>query len=440
MKFSQLVPPLFLFSLLLLIAPVAFASDDTKPNILLLISDDHDEAHAGFMGNPQVKTPTLDRLAKGGVLFSTGLLPMSRCRPSLASFLTGLYPHQHGIYYNYGPDRLKRHSYFPEMLRDAGYATFAQGIYWEGNPRELGFAYGKGKDYAFARKDQDDLFDFLDLKKQPFFVWYAPRIPHLPHRPPQKYLDLFAQSEVIIPDWVSPEKVAKYQQLERLSFAMETWYDDNVGKVLEKLSANKMIENTIIVFVIDNGWCNGLVSKGSAFDKGLRTPIIVHWPKNIKGGRVFKEMVSTLDVVPTLIEYAGLPVPANLPGHSLKPALEGGDQQFSDILFGAIFPSVASKNGTPESDAYAFFARTNKWKYIHYVQDITKDKNDTFFRIQHVMTDFPARKAGDEDLYDLEKDPYELHNLSNEPEYKELLADFKEKIHQWWVSTGGKGY
>ncbi len=415
-----------------------FAESGVRPNILLIISDDHNHTHTGFTGNPNVKTPTIDKLAQEGTLFPTAYVPMSRCRPTLAGFLSGMYPHQHGIYYNSGPDQLNAKYLLPALLRDTGYATFAQGKYWEGKPERLGFTHGKGKDYFFVRRDQKDLFKFFDkLKNQNFFVWYAPRIPHVPLRPPKEFLNFFKQDDIPIPSWVPKEKHKRYREIERLSFAMEYWLDASINAVLEKLKEKDLLKNTLVIFVIDNGWCNGLVSKGSAFEMGLRTPVIFYWPDHIKSGQVIPKMISALDIVPTILDYAGIAPPESMAGKSLKPAIEGKNAEFRDTLFGAIYPSVASKNPAPESDVYAFYARTEKWKYIFYVKDITEDRNN-YFRIQHVMTDFPARKAGDQDLYYLPDDPFERNNLSQNPEHEEMMKDLKKKTLNWWHETGGK--
>ena len=119
------------------------AAEATRPNIVYIISDDHDYEHLGFMGNEFVHTPTLDKLARDGAVFTTAHLPMSRCHPTLASFLSGRWPHQSGIYYNYGTQKLSPKHSLPNLLKDAGYATYVEGKYWEGDPREMGFTHGR---------------------------------------------------------------------------------------------------------------------------------------------------------------------------------------------------------------------------------------------------------------------------------------------------------
>lgn len=428
-----------------LTATIGFAAEqpDTKrPNIVFIISDDHDNEHLGFMGNSQVHTPTLDRLADSGTVFTCAHLTMSRCHPTLASFLSGRWPHQTGIYYNYGSKRLGPENSLPLLLKKAGYATYVGGKYWERHPRKSGFTHGADRAAkTFVRKDQDELFRFLDefAGKKPFFVWWAPCLPHTPHNPPQKYLDLFKRKEIKIPDWYKGNKKA-FRKKEHKSFAMEAWLDDSLDQLNKKLKDLKVYDNTMFVFVIDNGWCNGLVSKGSPFEKGLRTPIFFTLPGTIPEGKRFDGLVSTLDLYPTILDYAGVPVPKTAAGRNLRPTIEGKEDATRDVLFGAIYPSTATKGDErPERDIYALYARTKKWKYIFYVQGINdKGKNKKRLRIYTILTDFPTRKKGDEDLYDLEADPHELNNLSANPKHKALMAELKKKALAWWAETGGK--
>ena len=110
-----------------------------------------------------------------------------------------------------------------------------------------------------------------------------------------------------------------------------------------------------------------------------------------------------------------------------------------DALFGAIYPAFATKGDErPERDVYALYVRTEKWKYIYFLQDVVQQRNGDYFRIQSIETDYPARKAGDEDLYDLEDDPYEQNNLAGDPAQKKRLAQLREQVLTWWRATGGK--
>ncbi len=438
----------------LVIRPLTAEETRERPNIVLLISDDQDYEHLGFMGNSFVHTPNLDRLARAGTVFTTAHLPMSRCHPTLASFLSGRWPHQSGIYYNYGKKKLAPDNSLPNLLRQAGYATYVEGKYWEGNPREMGFTHGKGKTAGtFVRKTQESLFAFIDAHagKQPMFIWWAPKLPHTPHNPPQRYRALYDAKQMPIPPYMRgrvdhipmrpdlPRRQRRgFRDLEMTSYAMDAWLDDGVGQLIDKMRSAGEHERTLYVFVIDNGWCNGLVSKGSPFEKGVRTPIFFSWPKKIAAGRRFDDLVSTLDLYPTILDYAGVEVPTTAAGRSLRPRIEGRPAESREYLFGAIYPAFATRDDQrPERDVYALYCRTRRWKYILYVQDVTADRNRNYFRIQHILTEFPTRQAGDEDLYDLQRDPYELKDLADQPDQRRRMDELRRRVLAWWKETGG---
>lgn len=424
-------------ALLLAAAPV------TRPNIVFIISDDHDYEHLGFMGNRTVKTPNLDRLARTGVVFPHAHLPMSRCHPTLASFLSGRWPHQTGIYYNFGTRRLDPTNSLPNSLKRAGYATYVEGKYWEGEPRAMGFTHGKGRTArTFVREGQQDLFAFIDEVggKQPFFIWWAPKLPHTPHNPPAKYLDLFDREKILVPGWISADRRDAFLHKEHLSLAMEAWLDDGLGQLEMKLRERGVHGNTMFVFVIDNGWCNGAVSKGSPFEKGVRTPVFFSWPAGIRGARRHDGLLSTLDIFPTILDYAGIKKPSGpIAGKNLRPLIDGSTARHRERLFGAIYPAFVTKNDErPERDVYALYVREQRWKYILFVQDVVEKRNRRYFRIQWIETDFPTRAAGDEDLYDLHTDPAERHDLAGDAGQAKRIAAMRAAVLGWWHDTGGK--
>ncbi len=412
-----------------------------RPNFVFVISDDHDYEHLGFMGNEAVHTPTLDRLARAGTVFTHAHLPMSRCHPTLASFLSGRWPHQSGIYYNYGPDPLDPTDSLPNLLSKAGYATYVEGKYWEGDPREMGFTHGVGKTAdTFVRQGQEELFRFIDEVggRQPFFVWWAPKIPHTPHNPPERYQQLFDREQIPVPEWFSGDREEFYER-EFKSLAMEAWLDDGLSQLEEKLQGTSLLDSTMFVFVIDNGWCNGLVSKGSPFEKGVRTPVFFSLPGVIPAGRRLGQLISTLDLYPTILDYAGVTVPDRAAGQTLRPLIDGKTTESRETLYGAIYPAFATENDVrAERDIYALYARTEKWKYILFLQDVLQSRNGDYFRIQSILTDYPERRVGAQDLYDLESDPHELNNLASQPQYAPQLERFKAQVLSWWQETGGR--
>lgn len=168
----------------------------------------------------------------------------------------------------------------------------------------------------------------------------------------------------------------------------------------------------------------------------MRTPIFFTLPGTIPAEKRVDGLVSTLDLYPTILDYAKVSVPSTVSGRNLRPTIEGTGDATRDVLFGALYPAFATEDDErPERDIYA---RTKRWKYILYTQDISERDNKKSLRIFSILTDYSTRKKGDQDLYDLQADPHELNNLSAKPEHKALMAEFKQKALDWWAKTGGK--
>ena len=268
-----------------------------RPNVVMIISDDQTYSDFGFMGHEHVQTPHLDRLAAGSARYPNGYVLSSVCRPSLVTLLTGLYPHQHGVHFNHPPpgfakltksaeidrqryDELRNQSTklirsvptLPRLLAARGYRCLQTGKYWEGHWRNAGFtegmtiaeptqkpddlgnkrlangdivAHGNGDHgLAIGRKTMQPIFDFIDdcqEQSDPFFVWYAPFLPHLPHDAPQRFRKPY-ESDPKVPRHAIPY------------YATCTWFDATVGQLVEHIEKSGLAEETIFVFVVDNGF------------------------------------------------------------------------------------------------------------------------------------------------------------------------------------------
>ena len=414
-----------------------------RPNIVLIVADDQDYEHLGFLGHELAHTPTLDRLAEAGTVFTTAHVPTSRCRPSLASLATGRWPHQHGIFFNEGEGTLDPERSLPLLLREAGYATFLGGKFWEGDHEAMGFqAATEGDDSA--RAGQEELFAFIDehAGERPLLIWWAPSLPHFPHDPPERFVDALDLRDVHAPPWFERAEWAgidavDYRFSELMLLATVAWLDDCLRLLCDQLRSAGIYDDTLFCYLIDNGSANGLVSKGSPFEKGLRTPIVLSWPAHVPAGMQRAELVSSLDVFPTLLDYAGVDVPPGIAGHSLRPLIEGRAEAARDVLHGALYPrSARPDDPRPERNVYALYARTPEWKYVLYLQRLTDETND-LYRIKHDFAPPLVRRRGDEDLFHLANDPYELDDLSERPEHRRTLEELRAGTRTWWRSTGG---
>lgn len=440
-----------------LFMPACCAADavSNRPNVVLIISDDQDNEHLGFLGNATARTPNIDRLAKQGTVFRTCHLTASRCRPSLASLLSGRLPHQNGIYANYhmeknrgnsdrvGEKMLDPRNSLPNLLKRAGYATYGSGKYWEGDAGAMGFTDGltKTRNFGnFVRKGQEELFSFIDEQagKAPMFIWWAPLMPHTPHNPPARFREMFNPNEIPIPGYIQPGDREEFIKKEHLSLAMEAWTDEEIGKLRTKLTEKGQDENTLYVFLIDNGWSNGLPAKGSVFEKGVRTPAFFTWPGKIPAKQQRDDLISSLDIFPTILSYAGVEVSESAEGIDLREPIEAGTPVGREKLLGAIYPTAATHNGEfPERDVYALYLRTEKWKYVYYTRDVQGMVAGRPFKLHHILAEAPLRNRGDQNLYNLEDDPYELHDLSGEAGREATLEEFKREVFNWWRKTGG---
>ena len=310
------------------------ASAAPPPNVILIISDDQGFGDYGFMGSKDVRTPNLDRMASQSQLYTRGYV-MPVCSPSLACLLTGRLPHENGITGNdlakseSGPkpsDRsplvdklLSNKVLLPKVLSEAGYLTFQTGKLWNVTYKEVGFSGGMtaatgrhgGDGLKIGRESMQPIYDFIEGAKsqnKPFFVWYAPMMPHEPHNPPAQLLAKY-QGKGFTPE------AEKY-------YAMVEWFDQSCGELDAYLTQNKLAENTVILYLTDNGWdaARGRKadrSKLSPYELGVRTPMFVRWPGKVAPARDEETLASIIDFVPTILKVSGVNVGGDLPGVNL---------------------------------------------------------------------------------------------------------------------------
>jgi uncharacterized sulfatase len=252
-----------------------------------------------------------------------------------------------------------------------------------------------------GRQGLQPVFDFLDKAqkdKKPFFVWYAPMMPHTPHNPPERLLKVYK-------DKTKSEFVAKY-------WAMCEWFDETVGDLLGKLEKSGLSENTIVIYLHDNGWIQdekaGVYapkSKRSPYEGGLRTPILIKWPGKVKPG-VSEKLASSIDVAPTILHAITGKQTKSMEGANLLDAARVAGR---DTVFGEIFEHNAIDITKPSANLQYRWVVDGHWKLI--------------------VPNAPNVK-GDVELYDLNKDPTELTNLAarNGEKVKELAT----KLDAWW--------
>lgn len=453
--------------------PVALFSEERAPNVVMIISDDQAYTDFGFMGNRRVRTPHLDELARKSARYTHGYVPASVCRPSLATLLTGLYPHQHGVHFNHPPpgfarltkspeidkrafDRLRARGAaliaqlptLPRLLAGHGYRSLQTGKYWEGHWRNAGFtegmtiaepsggkygdkqlangevaAHGNGDHgLTIGRETMQPIEDFLDDSgEDPFFIWYAPFLPHTPHDSPQRFYQLFEGAD----------DVAEH---ELPYFAAIAQFDATVGALVQSIERRGLADETLFVFVVDNGWqpdADRFVaardewnhtenSKRAPFDYGLRTPILLRWDGRTRAA-THPAPVSSVDLVPTICAAAGVDCAAlALPGVNLWPSATGEDELPGDrAVFGEIYPGDASQLGDPGKDLAYRWVRKGRHKLI--IPHSPPGKP--------AWNDYLAAPA----LYDVISDPSESDNLIDEPGLADIVDQLRTALDRWWT-------
>lgn len=402
------------------------------PNVVMIISDDHHWGDYGFMGHKQIRTPNLDRLSQSGLTFTHGYVPSSLCCPSLASIITGRHAHQHRItcndpakpadipqkdFYKSLPFRQGRETMvkhlnewptLPDLLGKQGYLSFQTGKWWLGDHKTGGFTAGmthggrhgdEGLD--IGRKTMKPIFDFIaDAGKasKPFLIWYAPMMPHDPHNPPERLLAKYRGTAPSVP-------VAKY-------WAMVEWFDETCGTLLNHLDREGLAENTIVVYVADNGWITdpktgrfAPKSKLSPYDGGLRSPIMLRWPGRIKPA-VIDTPVSSLDLFPTILNACGAPPPKDLPGIDLTNADAVSARK---SLEGACYTHSFVDQDDP--------ATSLRWRW--YLEDGWK-----------LIVPAPQNEAGKPELYQTSRDPGETRDLADDEPAR--VTAMRAKLDAWW--------
>jgi len=413
-----------------------------RPNMLVIFSDDHVFGTMGCSGNKAIHTPHLDRLAATGLRFTTATVPSPVCVASRASILCSLYPQQHGsTFLNTQPFLQKVRETelktLPQLFAEADYVTGHCGKTHMGNPREnLGFQYGQDYD----KKHEQQIFacaeNFLEKHGragQPFLLWVAPNRPHVPLRPPQKWLDFYKPENMpVAPNFmenpptsslvnqgkpgeighpwdkrIRPKTREEAQQVTAKYYGEISAMDEQIGNLLKKLADLGIEKNTIVIYLSDNGYHlgnHGLTNKLVMYEESIRVPFIIRYPSVIHAGQVSRELVSSLDLMPTLLDFAGLPVPEGLEGKSLKPLLTGQKTH----LRNEVFSECCAVTGLGMGHR---MVRTQQWKYM------LSDVNE-------------------EGLFDLKNDPFEMNNLAQNSAAHQPLKQLRNKLANWMDRIG----
>ena len=450
----------------LLLAPPAPAADaaDPPPNVVLIIADDLGDGDLGCYGHPQIRTPNIDRLAAEGVRFTDAVLTISSCSPSRSSLLTGKYPHETDAEQLHWP-LPARNETFSERLTEAGYFTAAVGKWHLGNQVKDrfdlvveagsgGFVLPTGPDGAplemTAGANPSGCADWVPVLKnrprdKPFFLWLAALDPHRdyaadtlpdPHAPFAPHTAADAVVPPFLPDApaVRRDLAAYMDEVTRL--------DGYVGAVLDELDRQGVADNTLVLFMSDNGRpfprC-----KTTLYDSGVKTPLIARLPGATPPGTTCERLVSSVDVSATILDLCGA-----------GPLEAGRGESFLPLMKGPAGPAVRdfafSEKNWHDYDASQRSVRTTDYKYIrNLAPELPNTPPADAVRSLTFQTMLQMRDAGEltaeqatifapgpaEELYDLTADPHELTNLAADPSHAAALAELRTELDRWREET-----
>lgn len=425
-----------------------------KPNIVLIVGDDHGYPYFGFMGADYVQTPHMDRLANSGTVFKHGYVPSNHCRPSLQTLMTGTLPIQYKntmaikmaeikqtdeAYQkqdeagqrdwerNFGFHAMQYAHTLPRMLKTAGYTSFQGGKWWEFNYQNGGFDTGMTSGWTKEDETKDDWFlkfmggdgtelgrttmqpvyDFIDANsEEPFFIWYAPELPHYPFDSADKYREIYKDKGMT-------ESAQRY-------YANCTWFDDGVGDLVNYLKEKGEFENTLFVYVNDNGWeqnpdqefrhdslrwhNGGDKGKLSMYDQSFRSPIIFSWQDKIPAGKSTTALMHSADVLPTILDFAGLEVPKDIYGQTYRSVLEGKAEGVRESVIGRV-TQLRSEADMMGRRAEGYWLRRDNWFFQWNLTDKTQF------------------------LFDIATDPENNQDVA--ADHPKLVEGFVQEINSW---------
>jgi arylsulfatase A-like enzyme len=437
-------------------------------NVIFSLNDDLRYDFMGFTKRlPWQKTPTMDRMASEGVHMKNAFVTTSLCSPSRASILTGQYSHVHTIVDNLAgePDGL---IYFPQYLQKAGYQTSffgkwhmgddddrprpgfdhwesfrGQGVYYSPKLNINGRPVQYGDTTYITDLLTEHAINWLDKrsKDKPFFLYLSHKAVHAPFVPAPRHKGLYKNQSYPLPptywqtadssykkhrwpEWVKQQRNSwhgvdyMYHSRSNIDSMIQVYaetlmaVDESIGSVISYLEKNNLAENTVIIYMGDNGFSwgeHGLIDKRHFYEESVKVPFLVYAPGLIKNAKPVSQMVQNIDIAPTVFELAGLKKPDYMPGRSFLQLLKGDTTNWRNKIFYEYyweydFPMTPTVYGV----------RTNKYKFIRYMG--IWDQNE---------------------LYDLENDPHEINNLIENPAYVSIVREMAKDLFDWLEQTKG---
>ena len=389
----------------------ASSATPARPNFLFMMADQMRADALGVSGNTFCRTPHLDALASEGVRFSNAYCAQALCTPSRGSLLTGVYPHTSRLdanLYNvpsaFRDPRFKLTPNWPTILREAGYSTGYIGKWHLGEDDPGLFdsfsgynslkPHWMGEKYKSEYRSDVETRQAIDFLQQhgakPFMLFVSYYPPHTPYDPPKEYEDFYRAKGIHHPGY----------------WGGVTAVDHDLGQVLAKLKEMGLERNTFVSFTADHGETFGLrlgsQDKTVSYDDSAKVPLLLRWPEQIPGGLVYEGGMTTLDLMPTMLQAAALPIPERVQGQSRMKEIRARDLGWK----GPVFLENITQNDVEGKPAIERAIRTPEWKLI--------------------LRDHPR-----DELYNLKSDPEEKNDLIHNPDQKVRIRDLARMVRDW---------
>jgi arylsulfatase A-like enzyme len=432
----------FILSCVCALPALVFSKE--KPNFIIIIADDVSWNDIGCYGNDVVKTPNIDRFALEGLRFTNAYLTASSCSPSRCSIISGKYPHSDGAAELHTPLPEKEvNTLYPLLLKENNYYTAQAGKWHFGAAAHRAFdRYTDNNGYDNGDGGEANWVRFIKErpKDKPFFFWLASYDAHRPWGA-DTFKITHNPAKIIPPPYFADtpetqEDIASYyNEIGR--------FDYYVGKVREELEREGVLDNTVIIVMADNGRpfprC-----KTRVYDSGMKTPLVVFWPKGIRSkGSQTESMISAIDIAPTILELAGIKPPDEYQGVSFVQVLNNPATEIRTAVF--------SEHNWHDYEAHERMMRTKDYLYVlnarpnltncgpadsksspaqHALNQIRDKGQLTMAQTDVFITPRPA-----EELFDVRNDPEQILNLASLPKYQEKINEMRSLLKSWQYKT-----
>lgn len=413
-----------------------------RPNFLVVIADDCTFRDLGCYGG-QARTPHIDALAAEGMRLTRCFQAAPMCSPTRHNLYTGLYPVRSGAYPNHTFVQPGVQS-VPHYLKPLGYRVALSGKTHIAPREQFPFEYS-GRQNNPDEVAIDRLLSECARDGTPFCLFACSNEPHSPWNKGDR--SVYDADRLQLPPYFADTPQTRQDMVRYL--AEVSYFDSQVGRYLQLLDKHGQRDNTLVIVLSEQG-SSFPFGKWTCYDTGLQSALIARWPGRVPAGTTNAALVEYVDILPTMIEAAGAPVADRLEGNSLLPVLTGRAQQHKQYVFGL----MTTRGIIAGSDYFGIrSARSERFKYIrNFTPDVTFTNACTKSKTFQSWRE--AAEAGDadaaekirryqhrpaEEFYDVVNDPYEWHNLADDPRYAAELREHRQQLDRWMHDQGDQG-